>query len=57
MVDDPTNDSFAQVLKTWPKINAVEMEGAGAAAAIEQDRKPGNSHKIHDDPGDIRSAP
>ena len=37
-----------------PRIIAVEMEGAGAAAAIEQGRKPGNSHKIHDDPGDIR---
>ena len=36
VVDDPTNDFFAQVLKMWPKINAVEMEGAGAAAAIEQ---------------------
>jgi len=36
VVDDPTNDFFAQVLKTWPKVNAVEMEGAGVAAAIEQ---------------------
>ena len=36
VVDDPTNDFFAHVLKTWPKINAVEMEGAGAVAAIEQ---------------------
>jgi len=35
VVDDPTNEFFDQVLKTWPKINAVEMEGAGAAAAIE----------------------
>ena len=35
VVDDPTNDFFAQVLKAWPRINAVEMEGAGAAAAIE----------------------
>ena len=29
-------DFFATVLKTWPRINAVEMEGAGAAAAIDQ---------------------
>lgn len=36
VVDDPTYDFFAQVLKTWPTINAVEMEGAGVAAAIEQ---------------------
>jgi HEAT repeat protein/nucleoside phosphorylase/uncharacterized protein (UPF0305 family) len=36
VVDDPSNDFFAQVLTTWPRINAVEMEGAGAAAAIEQ---------------------
>ena len=36
VIDDPTNDFFAQVLKTWPKIIAVEMEGVGAAAAIEQ---------------------
>ncbi|MBK7385628.1 MAG: HEAT repeat domain-containing protein [Methanothrix sp.] len=33
VVDDPTNDFFAQALEMWPKINAVEMEGAGAAAA------------------------
>ena len=36
VVDDPSNDFFAQVLKAWPRINAVEMEGAGAAAAIDQ---------------------
>lgn len=36
VVDDPTNEFFKQVLETWPKIKAVEMEGAGAAAAIEQ---------------------
>lgn len=35
VVDDATNDFFAAVLKTWPKLLAVEMEGAGAAAAIE----------------------
>lgn len=36
VVDDPTNAFFAAVLKRWPKIKAVEMEGAGASAAIEQ---------------------
>lgn len=35
VVDDATNDFFAAVLRTWPKLLAVEMEGAGAAAAIE----------------------
>jgi nucleoside phosphorylase len=36
VVDDPTNAFFAQVLKTWPKVKAVEMEGAGVGSAIEQ---------------------
>ncbi|TFH50357.1 MAG: hypothetical protein E4G89_03515, partial [Methanothrix sp.] len=36
VIDDPTNDFFAQVLKSWPKVKAVEMEGAGVAGAIEQ---------------------
>ena len=36
VVDDPTNAFFAQVLNMWPKIKAVEMEGAGVASAIEQ---------------------
>jgi len=36
VVDNPSNGFFAKVLKKWPRINAVEMEGAGAAAAIEQ---------------------
>jgi HEAT repeat protein/nucleoside phosphorylase len=43
VVDDPTNDFFAQALEMWPKINAVEMEGAGAAAAIEQAKSSGIS--------------
>ena len=46
VVDDPTNDFFAQVLKMWPKINAVEMEGAGAAAAIEQANSLGISSRF-----------
>jgi nucleoside phosphorylase len=36
VVDDPTNEFFAQVLKMWPKVKAVEMEGAGIGSAIEQ---------------------
>lgn len=35
VVDDATNEFFAAVLNAWPKLLAVEMEGAGAAAAIE----------------------
>ena len=36
VVEDPTNEFFAQVLKMWPKVKAVEMEGAGIGSAIEQ---------------------
>jgi len=36
VVDDPTNDFFAQVKQGGLKLHAVEMEGAGVAAAIEQ---------------------
>lgn len=36
VIDDPTNAFFAEVLKRWPKVKAVEMEGAGVGAAIEQ---------------------
>ncbi len=36
VVDNPDQAFFAKVLKTWPKIIAVEMEGAGAGNAIEQ---------------------
>jgi nucleoside phosphorylase len=35
MIDDPTNEFFIQVLKMWPKIKAVEMEGAGIGSVIE----------------------
>lgn len=35
VVDDPTEKFFAQVIKAWPKLRGIEMEGAGAAAAIE----------------------
>ena len=36
VIDDPTNKFFKQVIKQWPKIKAVEMEGAGIGSAIEQ---------------------
>jgi nucleoside phosphorylase len=36
VVDDPSEPFFAAVLKQWPKLQAVEMEGAGAAAAIDE---------------------
>jgi nucleoside phosphorylase/tetratricopeptide (TPR) repeat protein/transcription elongation GreA/GreB family factor len=35
VVDNAGNEFFAAVLKAWPRLLAVEMEGAGAAAAIE----------------------
>jgi HEAT repeat protein/nucleoside phosphorylase len=35
VVDNPADPFFNQVLKRWPKIVAVEMEGAGAANAIQ----------------------
>ncbi|ARO86656.1 hypothetical protein EBAPG3_002055 [Nitrosospira lacus] len=41
VVDDPTNAFFERVLEKWPKINAVEMEGAGAGSAIDQ------AHAMH----------
>jgi nucleoside phosphorylase len=34
VVDDPSADFFSEVLASWPKLRAVEMEGAGAAAAV-----------------------
>lgn len=36
LIDNPSNSFFKQILKMWPKIIAVEMEGAGVAGAIEQ---------------------
>ncbi|MCP4700626.1 MAG: hypothetical protein GY862_27795 [Gammaproteobacteria bacterium] len=43
VVDNPDNEFFSEVLKRWPKVNAVEMEGAGAGNAIENARALGNS--------------
>ena len=36
VVEDPVEPFFAAVVKQWPKLQAVEMEGAGAAAAIDE---------------------
>lgn len=41
VIDDPTNAFFAAVYEKWPKTKAVEMEGAGVAAAINQARDAG----------------
>lgn len=35
VVDDVDDSFFAAVVRAWPKLLAVEMEGAGAAIAIE----------------------
>ncbi len=43
VVDDPSNEFFAQVRAMWPKLQAVEMEGAGAAAAIEHGQSKGRA--------------
>ena len=39
VVDDPTDKFFASVMKSRRKPQAVEMEGAGAAAAIQDARE------------------
>jgi nucleoside phosphorylase len=36
VVDNQSNSFFKQVLMVWPKVDAVEMKGAGLANAIEQ---------------------
>jgi len=43
VVDDVTNSFFQKVLNHFPKLVAVEMEGAGAAAAIQSAREKGRS--------------
>lgn len=35
VIDNPSNEFFKQVIDQWPKVKAVEMEGAGIASAIE----------------------
>jgi len=42
VVDDPTSEFFTRVREQWPKLQAVEMEGAGAANAIEQAQSGGS---------------
>ena len=36
VVDDPSEPFFAAVLRQWSKLQAIEMEGVGAAAAIDE---------------------
>lgn len=43
VVDDPTNEFFTRIINTWPKLQAVEMEGAGVGNAIEQAQSGGMS--------------
>lgn len=38
VVDDPTNDFFASVVRSRPGVLAIEMEGAGAATAVQDVR-------------------
>jgi nucleoside phosphorylase len=39
VVDDPSAAFFASVIRSRPKLQAIEMEGAGAAAAIQDVRE------------------
>jgi len=41
VVDDPSNAFFVSVYRRWPKTKAVEMEGAGVGAAVNQARDRG----------------
>jgi adenosylhomocysteine nucleosidase len=43
VVDNPDDDFFADVLKVFPRVVAVEMEGAGVANAIEKARAHGRN--------------
>ena len=43
VVDDASSDFFKQVLKQWPKLQAIEMEGAGAASAINEATSEGHT--------------
>lgn len=46
VVDDPTNEFFAQIRQIGLKLHAVEMEGAGVAAAVEQARTLGTDARF-----------
>ncbi len=43
VVDEITDEFFGQVQKAWPKLQAIEMEGAGAAAAVQTIQEDGKS--------------
>lgn len=43
VVDDVSASFFAAVVKAFPRLQAVEMEGAGAAAAIDEAQEEGRS--------------
>jgi len=42
LIDDPREAFFAAVGKMWPKLLAVEMEGAGVAAAVHEAQSQGH---------------
>jgi nucleoside phosphorylase len=41
VIDDASSPFFQKVLSHWPKLQAIEMEGGGAAAAIEKAKSGG----------------
>jgi nucleoside phosphorylase/DNA-binding NarL/FixJ family response regulator len=43
VIDNPDNDFFKPVMERWPKLRAVEMEGAGVGAAIQQAQASGKA--------------
>ncbi|MEW6208250.1 MAG: hypothetical protein AB1631_07775 [Acidobacteriota bacterium] len=43
VIDEITEEFFGQVQRAWPKLQAIEMEGAGAAAAIQSAQEEGRS--------------
>ena len=43
VIDDVSSEFFAAVARSFPKLLAVEMEGAGAAAAIEEAQEEGRN--------------
>jgi nucleoside phosphorylase len=62
VIDQVTPGLFGPVLAAWPKLLAVEMEGGGAAAAIEAARDAGHAvgfmmiRGISDMPGEAQAA-
>lgn len=41
VIDDPSTKFFKKILEVWPKLKAVEMEGAGVGKAIQQAQSEG----------------